>query len=394
MEEAGRFSKAGLGEAAFKAEADDDAQLRLLVHCPGCPPFLVVVAGIKTVGDLQAEIVRQHRELFAGGDIPAIKIRWLEDSQHYALAASSTCSAVLADREKIFACSALDPLREGVWEHPGQTGSALELVSHWRNTCLDTAARLSALSQQDGREEEVFEAGGLQVLFSIAIHSGNLMPGDIAMQDIHAGLRSLLRHQDAAHRIMSTACEGQVLALLQCPDPDLAGLAAFMCARLAAESDRSVCEACFCTLPVAVRANIDTTVLMQLRLTGCSGGQSCGAPFLGCTGAPGQGRSAFGQCSSALRWHDDAAPFGRQPRMPRGDAVFPRHQSDSKGVCINRQVRQGVETQGSSRHCCHGRNWSVSFFLPLFPPFYPSSYPFFLPLLPIPLTHKLQTARC
>lgn len=145
MEEAGRFSKAGLGEAAFKAETD--GQLRLLVHCPGCPPFLVVTAGTKTIGDLQREIVGQHRELFSGGDIPAIKIRWLEDSQRHALAASSCCSAVLADREKIFACSVLDPLREGVFEQPGQTGSALELVSHWRNTCIDTAARLSALSQ-------------------------------------------------------------------------------------------------------------------------------------------------------------------------------------------------------------------------------------------------------
>ena len=80
----------------------------------------------------------------------------------------------------------------------------------------------------------MFEAGGLQVLLCISLHSGHLMPGDVAIQDIHAGLRSLLMHQDAARQIMVSACEGQVIALLQCPDPDLAGTAAFMCSRLAA----------------------------------------------------------------------------------------------------------------------------------------------------------------
>ena len=139
-------------------------------------------------------------------------------------------------REKIFACSAFETGRGGIFEQPG-AGSALELVSLWRNTCIDTAARLSAMAQQNGREEEVFEAGGLQVLLSTAMHSGNLMPGDIAIQDVHAGLRSLLTHEDAAQRIMQCACEGQVIALLQCPDTDLAGLAAFMCSRLATDRD-------------------------------------------------------------------------------------------------------------------------------------------------------------
>ena len=233
---AGRFSKEGLDEQAFKANTD--GQLRLLVHCSGCPPFICVIGGTKTVGQLQEEICRQHSELFSGGfgDVPAVKIRWLEDSQRHALAASSSCSAVLADREKIYACSMLDS-RERAFEQPGKTGSALELVSMWRNTCIDTAARLSALSQQDGREEEVFEAGGLQVLLSVAIHSGNLMPGDVSIKNIHAGLRSLLMHEDAARRIMESACEGQVMALLQCPDSDLAGLAAFMCSRLATDQD-------------------------------------------------------------------------------------------------------------------------------------------------------------
>ena len=50
---------------------------------------------------------------------------------------------------------------------------------------------------------------------------------------MHAGLRSLLTHEGAAQRIMQCACEGQVIALLQCADTDLAGLAAFMRARLA-----------------------------------------------------------------------------------------------------------------------------------------------------------------
>ena len=232
-EEEGRFRKHGLAEASPSA----GGQLRLLVHCPGCPHFICVVAGTKTVGELQKDIVIQHRQLFgAAGDIPAVKIRWLEDSQHHALAADSLCNAVLTDREKIFACTGLN--REGIFDQPSHAGTAGELVSHWRNTCIDTAARLSALSQQDGREEEVFEAGGLQVLLSIAIHSGNLMPGDVAIQDIHAGLRSLLSHEDAAGRIMASACEGQVVALLQVPDPDLAGLAAFMCARLATNPDR------------------------------------------------------------------------------------------------------------------------------------------------------------
>lgn len=232
---AGRFSKEGLDEQAFK---NADGQLRLLVHCSGCPPFICVIGGTKTVGQLQEEICRQHSELFSGGlgDVPAVKIRWLEDSQRHALAASSCCSAVLADREKIYACSMLDS-RESAFEQPGKTGSALELVSHWRNTCIDTAARLSALSQQDGREEEVFLSGGLQVLLSVAIHSGNLMPGDVAIKNIHAGLRSLLIYEDAARRIMESACEGQVIALLQCPDSDLAGLAAFMCSRLATDQD-------------------------------------------------------------------------------------------------------------------------------------------------------------
>ena len=233
---AGRFSKEGLDEHGFKANTD--GQLRLLVHCSGCPPFICVIGGTKTVGQLQEEICRQHSELFSGGfgDVPAVKIRWLEDSQRHALAASSSCSAVLADREKIYACSMLDS-RERAFEQPGKTGSALELVSMWRNTCIDTAARLSALSQQDGREEEVFEAGGLQVLLSVAIHSGNLMPGDVAIKNIHLAFRSLLMQEDAGRRIMESGCEGQVIALLQCPDSNLAGLAAFMCSRLATDQD-------------------------------------------------------------------------------------------------------------------------------------------------------------
>ena len=234
MEE--RFSKPGLGEAAYEPGGSGNGQLRLLVHCAGCPPFLCVVAGTHTIAQLQRDIEVQHRELFAGGDIPTVKVRWLEDSQRHALAANSTCSAVLADREKVYACSGLDPTA-GVFEHPGRAGSVPELISRWRNTCIDTAARLSAISQQDGREEEVFDAGGLQVLLSISLHSGHLMPGDVAIQDVHAGLRSLLTHEDSARRIMASACEGQVIALLQCPDPDLAGTAAFMCSRLAVETD-------------------------------------------------------------------------------------------------------------------------------------------------------------
>ena len=73
MEE-GRFVKAGLGEAAYQPGGTGDGQLRLLVHCPGCPPFLCVVAGTSTIAQLQSEIALQHRGLFAGGDIPAVKV--------------------------------------------------------------------------------------------------------------------------------------------------------------------------------------------------------------------------------------------------------------------------------------------------------------------------------
>ena len=96
-----RFSKPGLGEDAYKANTD--GQLRLLVHYPGCPPFLVAINGSKTVGELKSQVVR---ELFA--IVPTVNVRWLEDSQRHVLALGSSCSAVLADREKIFACSALD----------------------------------------------------------------------------------------------------------------------------------------------------------------------------------------------------------------------------------------------------------------------------------------------
>ena len=93
----GRFSKKGLGEEAYTA--NQNGHLRLLVHYPGSPPFLCVIAGTKTVGELQKEVVRQHKEMFAGGgDVPTVKVRWLEDSQRHALAASSCCGAVLADR--------------------------------------------------------------------------------------------------------------------------------------------------------------------------------------------------------------------------------------------------------------------------------------------------------
>ena len=243
LKEEGRFSKPGLGDAGFKADtvhSEARSQLRLLVHAPGCPQFICTIGENKTVGELQGEIAQQHRELFSGGDIPTPHIRWLEDSQRNALAASSLCCAVLADREKIYACTGFDPTRESVFEPSGTVRGALELVAAWRNQCLDTASRLSALAQQEGREEEVFEAGGLQVMLSIAVHSGHLMPGDVALRDVHAGLRALLEHEDAASRMIEAACEGQVVALLQVPDPDLAALAAFMCSRLATNRDSHV----------------------------------------------------------------------------------------------------------------------------------------------------------
>eukprot|EP00961_Rhodomonas_salina_P036499 490370-Rhodomonas_salina.2 len=35
------------------------------------------------------------------------------------------------------------------------------------------------------RREEVLEAGGLSVLISLALLTGNLIPGDVAIRDIH-----------------------------------------------------------------------------------------------------------------------------------------------------------------------------------------------------------------
>ena len=35
------------------------------------------------------QVIRLHTALYSGGDVPAVKVRWIEDSQHYALPPNS-----------------------------------------------------------------------------------------------------------------------------------------------------------------------------------------------------------------------------------------------------------------------------------------------------------------
>lgn len=47
-----RYTKDGIDEAVV-----DSSQLRLLVHCPGCPPFIAVIPQIATIAELQTEVL-------------------------------------------------------------------------------------------------------------------------------------------------------------------------------------------------------------------------------------------------------------------------------------------------------------------------------------------------
>lgn len=222
-----RFSKDGINNVEIN-------QYRLLVHCPGCPPFLCLIDPSTTIGNLQKEVGRLHSELFVGrGDIPPIDIRWLEDSQYHALPLNSPVRSVLADRENIYVSTGLDVHRHGVNQFPSHDGSIKGSIAQLRNTCLETASHICATVHQEKRREEVLEAGGLSVLISLALLTGNLIPGDVAIRDIHQGVRQLLEGEDAGERILESGCEAQVTALLQSPDPELAAMAAFLISRLA-----------------------------------------------------------------------------------------------------------------------------------------------------------------
>lgn len=224
------FSKEGL-DSTNRA-----GQLRLLVHCEGCPHFLTMIPPAATIATLQEQVSRQHRELFASsmGDIPSVKIRWLEDSHRHALPLQGTVGALLADREKIYAASRMDFYKAGD-EGVMVSRTVDETVSRWRDVCEQTAAELCAAARNEDRQAEVTEGGGLACLLCIALHIGTLVPGDITLQSVHSGLRHLLKDKDSGRSIVEAGCGGQVVALLQVPDPDLAALGAFLCARMAAD---------------------------------------------------------------------------------------------------------------------------------------------------------------
>eukprot|EP00282_Hemiselmis_andersenii_P029665 CAMPEP_0169466214 /NCGR_PEP_ID=MMETSP1042-20121227/21649_1 /TAXON_ID=464988 /ORGANISM="Hemiselmis andersenii, Strain CCMP1180" /LENGTH=154 /DNA_ID=CAMNT_0009579253 /DNA_START=104 /DNA_END=565 /DNA_ORIENTATION=+ len=97
------FSKEGI------ESTQRGSQLRLLVHCEGCPPFLTVIAPDASVATLKEQVQAQHEELFrtgaSTGDVPPVRIRWLEDSRRHALPLQSPVGALLSDREKVYAAS-------------------------------------------------------------------------------------------------------------------------------------------------------------------------------------------------------------------------------------------------------------------------------------------------
>ena len=229
------FSKDGIGSHKT------GGQLRLLVHCEGCPPFLTVVAHETTVGDLKDQVQRHHEELFRSGgvgDVPAVNIRWLEDSHRHALPLQSQVGALLADREKVYAVSRFvqDPYGEASsgWGG-GLPRRASEIVGGWRSACERVAEELCAMARSDEMREELLQEGGLQVLLCVALHAGTMVPGDVSLAKVHEGLRELLKGERSGREIIQSGCEGQAVALLQAPDPDLQALGAFLCARMSAD---------------------------------------------------------------------------------------------------------------------------------------------------------------
>ena len=154
--------------------------IRLLVHIEGVPPFLCVVHADQSIAALKDEVSRLYEDIFRQQtkcfDVTPITIRWLEDSQHHALPLTSTVGLLLADREKIFACTRLDSTRSDVLPSlysKGEGSSAEQVVSRWRATCEDTALKLSAMAHQDESRQQVFEAGGLPCLLCMVCRSGS-----------------------------------------------------------------------------------------------------------------------------------------------------------------------------------------------------------------------------
>lgn len=233
------FSKEGIGSHTT------GGQLRLLVHCDGCPPFLTVVAPDATIGALKEQVQGHHEELFRSGsvgDVPSVRIRWLEDSHRHALPLQSQVGALLADREKIYAVSRLvsEPYREAGSDAFASSAMSMsrpvsEIVGGWRSMCEQVAGELCAAARSDERREELLEEGGLQVLLCVALHAGTLVPGDLSLAAVHEGLREMLKGDTSGREIVEAGCEGQAVALLQAPDPDLQALGAFLCARMAAD---------------------------------------------------------------------------------------------------------------------------------------------------------------
>ena len=56
-----RYTKDGIESTVV-----DASQLRLLVHCPGCPPFIAVVPQASTIAELQKEVGAIPQLLVAG----------------------------------------------------------------------------------------------------------------------------------------------------------------------------------------------------------------------------------------------------------------------------------------------------------------------------------------
>jgi hypothetical protein len=163
-------------------------ELRLLVHCEGSPPFLTVISPDATVATLKDQITRQHKELFDSvSEVPAIRIRWLEDSHRHALPLQCSVGKLLADREKIYAASGtMDPLRMN--EQGCLVSKTVdETIRHWRNACEQTSVELCAAAANEERRSEVLEGGGLACLLCVALHIGTLVPGDLTLQAVHKG---------------------------------------------------------------------------------------------------------------------------------------------------------------------------------------------------------------
>jgi hypothetical protein len=135
----------------------------------GVPPFLCVVSADSTIEYLKNEISKLYEDIFRQNqqyDVSPVSIRWLEDSQHHALPLKSKVGILLVDREKIYACTRLDPTRLDVLPslYNGEGSTADQIVARWRASCEETAQKLSALAHQDESKQQVFESGGLPCL--------------------------------------------------------------------------------------------------------------------------------------------------------------------------------------------------------------------------------------